>query len=1300
MTLKYRVENQILHAVGCMRPVVELSRNLVFLELEFDSEWDGAAITVLFFNDFVENGKPYKQIWNNKPVSVPPEVLETGMLRIGCVGLLDGGETRITTARMERGVQILRCGGIIGVDPAGETPELWEQLLASMGQLGDLQTEDKSSLVAAINEVLLFGGSGSVDPADIAKAVEDYLSANPIQEQDPTVPAWAKKAEKPSYTAQEVGADPSGTAAGLVAAHNTAESAHNDIRLLISGLTQRLNALADSDDTTLDQLSEVVAYIKANRELIASITTDKVSVSDIINNLTTNVSNKPLSAAQGVALKALIDAISIPEKLPSPNALTFTGAATGSYDGSKPLTVNILSLAVDDSLTQSGQAADAKATGDAIRSLSEEIANFTAIDDGGGNVIVNPEEGAAEALSYEVIHGALTVLDGVITYEGATNTAKTRACMNPLLIPIDAVNEEKTVRYTIPDGYMCGPTGYMVDDPTTDFSVVSGTGKTFTGTRVLDPGWQTGTYDFVVSGANMFGVSIKRTDDGTVTDADIATLNEGFKVEVDGVGSADEVEMTSLRFGSGSKYLPRDNTKVSKSGWNADKYLGTDANGNVVEKDAPSGGEVTDEQVSTAVSAWLGEHPEATTTVEDGSITEAKLADGAVSERKTKYLSYVGTDKNLFDKSVVTDGVKRYSSSPWNLIEDETYCLSGFIPVEPNTVYCRSAKSFEPTGTTVEYQYTFFADADKNFLSSIRHYYGSKSFTTPENCAYIQLNLPIECKDIAMVVRGASEPSDYVPYKEFFKLGNGILIGVDNFESLQDLWNKIPDASIRKSALSSEVVGELDSVNHRVNIASQWNDVRQPTKTLTGRINVFEKVVKGVFDIASDISDKIIVVHGVNYFDLNDMAPGTMADATGEISEAENGFYTKHLVPVQPGKILFWSRAYKTNNTEYGYLRFHLYDKDQNWIGIYGIGGVSYNGSYTVPENVFFMRIYEAHQGGTVTDLIDEKLQIADVNIGNPYYGYGGNVAIRGGTSLYFGETVYFPYIGYRIENGVLEGASDTFTVEEITHVDVLDAESTIEVTAPIEEFDQNKLKNVALKYGRHGGTDYVMARIFKNTVDGGRITPKVIASTPGGITMKNYASENDFVFAINAGIFNTDDNSCLGTTISNGVVITDHVTPNLSGAGDTLGVDSNGDFVSIAYDTTTEKMLADGITQAVHGWATIISNYAKTDLDALKETLYPSDGTWGNDYIVTAKHPRTACGQYANGDYMAFLCGGRTTNQSGMTLAEMQDLFVSEGVKFAYNLDGGGSCNGYFYKKETAPYTENRADPSYIVFN
>ena len=161
------------------------------------------------------------------------------------------------------------------------------------------------------------------------------------QETDPTVPSWAKEPTKPKYTASEVGADESGTANTRVAEHNVDDEAHNDIRLLVQGLTQKLNALADSNDDTLDQLSEIVAYIKNNKSLIDGITTSKVNVSDIINNLTTNVSNKPLSAAQGVVLKSLIDGIIIPKKLPNPYKLKFSGAVTGEYDGSTELNVNI-----------------------------------------------------------------------------------------------------------------------------------------------------------------------------------------------------------------------------------------------------------------------------------------------------------------------------------------------------------------------------------------------------------------------------------------------------------------------------------------------------------------------------------------------------------------------------------------------------------------------------------------------------------------------------------------------------------------------------------------------------------------------------------------------------------------------------------------------------------------------------------------------------------------------------------------------------------------------------------------------
>lgn len=173
-------------------------------------------------------------------------------------------------------------------------------------------------------------------PDAVKNAVEDYLEKNPADVQSvngktgavqlsasdvgarpntwmPTaqdVGALPSTYTPPNQTAEQVGADPKGTAANAVSQHNTSDDAHNDIRLELKAINDRLTAFFDSDDQTFDELSEIVSYITNNKTLIESITTSKVSVADIVNNLTTNVSNKPLSAAQGVVLKGLIDTLS------------------------------------------------------------------------------------------------------------------------------------------------------------------------------------------------------------------------------------------------------------------------------------------------------------------------------------------------------------------------------------------------------------------------------------------------------------------------------------------------------------------------------------------------------------------------------------------------------------------------------------------------------------------------------------------------------------------------------------------------------------------------------------------------------------------------------------------------------------------------------------------------------------------------------------------------------------------------------------------------------------------------------
>ena len=76
------------------------------------------------------------------------------------------------------------------------------------------ETEIPSAMQAwydALIDYIDTHSGGSVDPEDIAAAVEDYFVEHPITESDPTVPAWAKAATKPTYTASEVGALPDTT---------------------------------------------------------------------------------------------------------------------------------------------------------------------------------------------------------------------------------------------------------------------------------------------------------------------------------------------------------------------------------------------------------------------------------------------------------------------------------------------------------------------------------------------------------------------------------------------------------------------------------------------------------------------------------------------------------------------------------------------------------------------------------------------------------------------------------------------------------------------------------------------------------------------------------------------------------------------------------------------------------------------------------------------------------------------------------------------------------------------------------
>lgn len=221
------------------------------------------------------------------------------------------------------------AGGVPSLDSNTKIPisELYEATTKSKGiiQLTDSVTSTSTTTAATPNSVKTVNDALTTEKSRATSAestITSNLNSEILRAKNAESELNSKKAPLASPTLTGTPKAPTASAGTnttqiattaftqtAVSSHNISPISHSDIRDLITGLTTRLNALADSDDTTLDQLSEIVAYIKSNRSLIESVTTNKVNVSDVINNLTSTSVDKPLAANQGKVLKELIDTL-------------------------------------------------------------------------------------------------------------------------------------------------------------------------------------------------------------------------------------------------------------------------------------------------------------------------------------------------------------------------------------------------------------------------------------------------------------------------------------------------------------------------------------------------------------------------------------------------------------------------------------------------------------------------------------------------------------------------------------------------------------------------------------------------------------------------------------------------------------------------------------------------------------------------------------------------------------------------------------------------------------------------------
>ena len=225
--------------------------------------------------------------------------------------------------------------------------------------------------------------------------------------------------------------------------------------------------------------------------------------------------------------------------------------------------------------------------------------------------------------------------------------------------------------------------------------------------------------------------------------------------------------------------------------------------------------------------------------------------------------------------------------------------------------------------------------------------------------------------------------------------------------------------------------------------------------------------------------------------------------------------------------------------------------------------------------------------------------------------------------------------------------------------------------------------------------TNYTVIRVFKQKTDGSFQYPFVYApnlaskATKSTLDMMN---GKNFLLAINAGVFDVTTLLPDGIVIQNSKVVCNSAS-TVHPLCKPLTINSNGDLSYAEPDADANELVKNGIVSAVCGFMPIIIDYKAV-----------SQNEWNNVEHYDQKVQRQIIGQFENGDYAIITCEGRGfQNSLGWSILDAQHVCQKLGLKFAYNLDGGGSTETLLGKKQVNSIyegTTGRIVPTYIVFN
>ena len=186
-------------------------------------------------------------------------------------------------------------------------------------------------------------------------------------------------------------------------------------------------------------------------------------------------------------------------------------------------------------------------------------------------------------------------------------------------------------------------------------------------------------------------------------------------------------------------------------------------------------------------------------------------------------------------------------------------------------------------------------------------------------------------------------------------------------------------------------------------------------------------------------------------------------------------------------------------------------------------------------------------------------------------------------------------------------------------------------------------------------------------------------------------AARHNAVVAINGDYYNYKDD--YGMIIRNGMLYR-----SASSTRDHLLVYADGTFKGLYaadyIEGSGEQHIAQGVVQSFAFGPLLVDGGAAT--------------TMPEKYIVstddTIREPRTAIGMVDKNHYVIIVADGRRNgwSEKGMTLQELQQLFIEQGCQVAYNLDGGGSAtlvvNGEKLNRSSGSRERDVSDIVYFI--